>query len=153
MGRNIGPKNKIARRFGINLGLKTNASKVARRIKQAPGVHGPKRQRQTTSSFGKQLIEKQKAKYLYGLRERQFRSYVEEANRREGDSGENLKMLLEKRLDNVVYRMGFASTRAQARQFVGHGMFSVNGKKMNIPSRKEFEALKRQVAGKRPTKR
>lgn len=134
MGRYIGPKNKIARRFGVNLGLKTNPAKVARRLNQRPGVHGTKRQRRNTSSFGKQLVEKQKAKYIYGLRERQFRSYVEEANRREGDSGINLQQLLEMRLDNVVYRMGFAVTRAQARQFVGHNMFTLNGKKMNIPS-------------------
>jgi small subunit ribosomal protein S4 len=134
MGRYIGPKNKIARRFGVNLGLKTNSTKVARRLGQRPGMHGTKRQRRSTSSYGKQLIEKQKAKFIYGLRERQFRSYVEEANRLEGDSGINLQHILEMRLDNVVYRMGFAVTRAQARQFVTHNMFSLNGKKMNIPS-------------------
>lgn len=134
MGRYIGPKNKIARRFGVNLGLKTNPTKVARRLNQRPGVHGGKRQRRSTSSYGKQLVEKQKAKFIYGLRERQFRSYVEEASRQEGDSGINLQQLLEMRLDNVVYRMGFAVTRAQARQFVSHNMFVVNGKKMNIPS-------------------
>jgi len=134
MGRNIGPKNKIARRFGVNLGLKTNATKVAKRLSQAPGVHGPKKRRGATSSFGKQLIEKQKAKFVYGLRERQFRAYVNEANRLEGDSGFNLQVVLERRLDNVVYRLGFAATRAQARQMVNHGMFTLNGKKMNIPS-------------------
>ncbi|PIR75773.1 MAG: 30S ribosomal protein S4 [Candidatus Magasanikbacteria bacterium CG10_big_fil_rev_8_21_14_0_10_43_9] len=133
MGRYTGPKNKIARRFGVNLGLKTNAAKVAKRLNQKPGQHGARR-RSSTSSFGKQLEEKQKAKFIYGLRERQFRGYVEEANRREGDSGVNLNRILESRLDNVVYRMGFAVTRAQARQFVNHGMFTVNGKKLNIPS-------------------
>ncbi len=133
MGRYIGPKNKIARRFGVNLGLKTNAAKVARRLNQRPGVHGTGRPK-SLSSYGRQLVEKQKAKYVYGLRERQFRSYVNEANRREGDSGRNLQEILEARLDNVVYRMGFATTRAQARQFVNHGMFTVNGKKMGIPS-------------------
>ncbi len=133
MGKYIGPKNKIARRFGINLGLKTNATKVARRLKQGPGIQGVKRRR-SPSSFGKQLIEKQKAKFLYGLRERQFRGYVREASRLEGDSGVNLQKLLEKRFDNVIYRLGIAVTRAQARQMVGHNLFQVNGKKMNIPS-------------------
>ncbi len=134
MGRYTGPKNKIARRFGVNLGLKTNAAKVARRLTQPPGAHGPNKRRRTRSSFGKQLDEKQKAKFMYGIRERQFRSYVEEANRREGDSGVNLHQLLESRFDNVIYRMGIATTRAQARQFVNHGMFVINGKKMDIPS-------------------
>jgi small subunit ribosomal protein S4 len=134
MGRYIGPKNKIARRFGVNLGLKTNSAKVARRISQKPGVHGVTRRRRNESSYGKQLIEKQKAKFIYGLREKQFRGYVVEASRRDGDSGVNLQKILEMRLDNAVYRMGFAVTRAQARQFVGHNMLSVNGKKMNIPS-------------------
>ena len=133
MGRYTGPKNKIARRFGVNLGLKTNAAKVARRLTQKPGQHGA-RHRSSTSSFGKQLEEKQKAKFIYGLRERQFRGYVEEANRREGDSGVNVNHILESRLDNVVYRMGFAVTRAQARQLVNHGMFLVNGKKLDTPS-------------------
>lgn len=134
MGRYIGPKNKLARRFGINLGLKSNAAKVARRLNQKPGVHGPKRRRNSTSTFGKQLDEKQKAKFVYGMRERQFRSLVTEATRREGDSGVNLNQLLEQRLDNVIYRLGFAITRAQARQMVNHGMFTVNDKKMDIPS-------------------
>ena len=134
MGRFIGPTNKIARRFGVNLGLKTNAAKVARRLNQKPGVHGTNRRRRSLSAFGKQLEEKQKAKFVYGVRERQFRGYVEEANRLEGDSGKRLLQLLESRLDNVVYRMGFATTRAQARQMVGHNLFVVNGKKMNIPS-------------------
>lgn len=134
MGRYIGPKNKIARRFGENLGLKSNPAKVARRLNQKPGVHGASRRRGATSSYGKQLLEKQKAKFMYGLRERQFRSYVNEASRLDGDSGVNLNQLLERRLDNVVYRLGFANTRAQARQFVSHSMFTLNGKKMNIPS-------------------
>ncbi|EKE07170.1 MAG: hypothetical protein ACD_18C00175G0033 [uncultured bacterium] len=134
MGRNIGPKNKIARRFKTNLGLKTNAAKVARRLNQAPGVHGPNQRRVSLSSFGKQLLEKQKAKVVYGIREKQFRKYVEKASDMTGDSGVNLQEMLEMRMDNVVYRMGFATTRAQARQFVSHSMFTLNGKKMNIPS-------------------
>ena len=134
MGRYIGPKNKIARRFHVNLGLKTNVTKVARRLTQSPGVHGPNKRKGATSSYGRQLDEKQKAKFVYGLRERQFRRYVEEANNMKGDSGVNLQEMLEMRMDNVVYRLGFAVTRAQARQFVSHGMFTLNGKKMNIPS-------------------
>lgn len=134
MGRYIGPKNKIARRFGVNLGLKTNAAKVARRLNQKPGMHGPKRRKSALSTYGKQLMEKQKAKFVYGIREKQFRRYVSEANRLTGDSGENLLKLLERRFDNVIYRLGFAVTRAQARQLVSHSMFTVNGKKMNIPS-------------------
>ncbi|MFZ2189811.1 MAG: 30S ribosomal protein S4 [Candidatus Magasanikiibacteriota bacterium] len=134
MGKTITPKNKLARRFGVNLGLKTNPTKVSRRLSQPPGVHGPKKRAGASSSYGKQLLEKQKAKIIYGLREKQFRKYVEEVSKREGDSGFNLQKMLEMRLDNVVYRLGFADTRAQARQFVGHNMFQVNGKKMNIPS-------------------
>jgi small subunit ribosomal protein S4 len=135
MGKYIGPKNKIARRFGVQLGLKSNSAKVAKRLNQAPGVQGVKgKRRGSTSSYGKQLIEKQKAKFMYGLRESQFRRYVEKANKMEGDSGVNLKRLLEMRLDNVIYKLGFAKTRAQARQFVGHSMFTLNGKQMNIPS-------------------
>ena len=134
MGRYIGPKNKISRRFGVNLGLKSNATKVARRLNQMPGVHGVKKRFGSKSSYGKQLAEKQKAKFMYGVRERQFRKYVDNANRMEGDSGANLQALLERRFDNVIYRMGFAITRAQARQFASHSMFTLNGKKMNIPS-------------------
>lgn len=134
MGRNIQPKNKISRRFGVNLGLKSNPAKVSRRLSQPPGVHGPKKRHGATSSYGKQLLEKQKAKYVYGLRERQFARYVKQASGMTGDSGLNLQRLLELRLDNVVYRLGFAVTRAQSRQIVSHGMFKVNGKKINIPS-------------------
>lgn len=164
MGKYIGPKNKIARRFGVNLGLKSNATKVARRLSQKPGVHGGKYRRKSLSAYGKQLEEKQKAKYMYGLRERQFRKYVTEAERLEGDSGVNLQKLLESRMDNVVYKMGFAITRAQARQMVNHGMFVLNGKKMTIPShivkvgdeisvketkknKKIFEGLEERLAG------
>ena len=134
MGRDIGPKNKLARRFGINLGLKTNATKVARRLSQPPGVHGPGKRVKPATGYGRQLLEKQKAKIIYGLRERQFSKYVKEATRHEGDSSVFLMRLLENRLDNAVYRMGFADTRAQARQFVTHALFTVNGKKVDIPS-------------------
>ncbi len=134
MGRNIGPKNKISRRFGINLGLKTNPVKVAKRLSQPPGVHGPKKRGGPASGFGKQLAEKQKAKFIFGLREAQFSKYVKEAARMTGDSSVNLQQLLERRLDNVIYKLGFAITRAQARQMVGHKLFLVNGKSMNVPS-------------------
>lgn len=134
MGRYTGPRNKIARRFGVNLGLKSNPAKVARRLNQVPGVHGPNKRPKAPSSFGKQLIEKQKVKYMYGLREHQLRRYVDEATRLKGDSGVHLQQLLEMRLDNTVYRLGFALTRAQARQMVTHGMFMVNNKKLDIAS-------------------
>ena len=134
MGRSIGPRNKIARRFGVNLGLKTNAVKVAKRLAQPPGVHGPKKRKGADSSYGKQLIEKQKAKIIYGMRERQFHRYVKMVTEKTGDSGVALQQMLEMRLDNVVYRMGFADTRAQARQMTTHRMFCLNGKPMNIPS-------------------
>jgi small subunit ribosomal protein S4 len=133
MGRYTGPKNKLARRYGVDLGLKQNSSKVARRLTQAPGVHGASR-RPASSSFGKQLVEKQKAKFVYGLRDTQLRRLVNLATSMTGDSGMNLMQLLEKRMDNVVYRLGFAGTRAQARQMVTHNMFTLNGKKMNIAS-------------------
>ncbi len=134
MGRNIGPTNKIARRFGINLGLKTNAAKVGKRLSQPPGTQGPKKRGGPSSGFGKQLAEKQKAKAIFGLREAQFSKYVKEAARMSGDSSVNLQQILERRLDNVVYKFGFAVTRAQARQMVGHKLFMVNGKSMNVPS-------------------
>jgi small subunit ribosomal protein S4 len=134
MGRSTGPTNKISRRFGVNLGLKTNPVKVAKRLSQPPGVHGPKKRPGGGSAFGKQLLEKQKAKIVYGMREKQFRAYVDEATRRTGDSSLTLQRMLEQRLDNVVYRLGFAVTRAQARQMVSHGMFFVNNKRLDIAS-------------------
>lgn len=134
MGRTIQPTNKISRRFGVNLGFKQNAAKVARRLNQMPGTQGTGRRRKNVSAFGRQLAEKQKAKLVYGMRERQFSNLVKEANRMDGNTGTNVQSLLERRLDNVVYRLGLASTRPQARQFVGHNLFTVNGKKMNIPS-------------------
>ncbi|MCF6276445.1 MAG: 30S ribosomal protein S4 [Candidatus Magasanikbacteria bacterium] len=134
MGKYIGPKNKLARRFGVHLGLKSNPAKVSKRLSQPPGVQGVNRRRKNVSSYGKQLLEKQKAKFMYGIRERQFSTYVEKSNKVSGDSGKNLHQFLEMRLDNVVYKMGFAKTRAQARQMVNHSLFTLNGKYMNIPS-------------------
>lgn len=132
MARYTGPKHKLARREGINLLEKTSNS-LARRLNVPPGVHGKKGKRRP-SDFGQQLREKQKAKVMYGLLEKQFRKIVELASAQEGDTEELLLSLLERRLDNLVYRLGLAKTRTMSRQFVGHGHVLVNGKKMTIPS-------------------
>lgn len=137
MARYRGPRNKLARREGIDLGLKTTGSRahteLLKRIKIIPGQHGQRGSRKL-SDFGKQLREKQKVKRLYGILERQFRKYFDIASREKGNTGEALLSLLERRLDNVVYRLSLAPTRAAARQFVAHGHIKVNGKKVNIPS-------------------
>ena len=136
MARYRGPVEKIERRFGVSLGLKGErrlAGKSAlEKRPYAPGQHGQKRGK--ISEYGLQLNEKQKAKFMYGLSEKQFRRLFKDANRMQGNTGENLISLLETRLDNVVYRMGFATTRAGARQFVSHGHILVDGKRVNIPS-------------------
>lgn len=124
---------KHSRREGIPLSDRTAHSKALARRPYAPGVHGPtSRTRQT--DYGKQLREKQKAKRIYGLNERQFRNLFDEAVAKRGDSGQTLITLLEQRLDNAVYRAGFAKTRAAARQAVSHAHFLVNEKKVNVPS-------------------
>lgn len=130
--RITGPKTKLARRLGEPLRDKDAKYLVKRNF--PPGMHGEKRSRK--SDFGIQLAEKQKAKWMYGVSERQFRRYIKESFRKKGRIGETLLEFLELRLDNVVYRLGFASSRAQARQLVGHGFFAVNSKKVNIPSYK-----------------
>jgi small subunit ribosomal protein S4 len=132
MARYTGPKHKLARREGINLLEKTSAS-LMRRLNVPPGVHGKKGKRRP-SEFGQQLREKQKAKVMYGLLEKQFRKIVELATSQKGDTEDLLLALLERRLDNVVYRLGLAKSRNMARQFVTHGHVMVNGKKMSIPS-------------------
>ena len=136
MARYRGPVEKIERRLDADLGLKGErrlAGKSAlEKRPYAPGQHGQRRTK--VSEYGMQLREKQKAKYLYGVSEKQFRKYFKEAARREGNTGANLITLIEQRLDNVVYRMGFATTRANARQFTTHGHILVDGKKVNIPS-------------------
>jgi small subunit ribosomal protein S4 len=136
MARYRGPVEKLERRLGVSLELKGErrlAGKSALdKRPYAPGQHGQRRTK--ISEYGLQLREKQKMKYYYGVLEKQFRRYFKEANRQEGNTGENLIRLLERRLDNVVYRMGFASTRKFARQLVTHGHILVNGKKVNIPS-------------------
>ena len=132
MARYTGPKHKLARREGVNILDKTSAS-LQRRLNIPPGVHGRKLKRRM-SEFGQQLREKQKAKAMYGLLEKQFKKLVEKAANKKGDTGENLVGLLETRLDNVVYRLGFARSRYMARQFVSHGHIFVNDKKLSIAS-------------------
>ncbi|HEV8601667.1 MAG TPA: 30S ribosomal protein S4, partial [Patescibacteria group bacterium] len=130
MGRYTGPKIKLSRKFGEALSPK--AEKYLAKRNYRPGMHGQNPQR--VSEYGMQLREKQKAKIIYGLMERQFRKYYEEASRKVGVTGDALLQMLELRLDNVVYRLGFGNSRPQARQLVSHGFFEVNGKKVNIPS-------------------
>lgn len=132
MARYTGPKHKLARREGINLLEKTSAS-LQRRLNVPPGVHGKKGKRRL-SEFGQQLREKQRAKVTYGLLERQFKKLVDTVTRQKGDTEDLLIAALETRLDNVVYRLGFAKSRMMARQFVSHGHVLVNEKKMTIPS-------------------
>ena len=135
MARYIGPKCKLSRREGTDLGLKSSRRSLDSKCKldSKPGQHG-RTSGARTSDFGTQLREKQKVKRMYGVLERQFRRYFAEASRRKGNSGETLLQLLECRLDNVVYRMGFGSTRAESRQLVSHKAILVNGKPVNIPS-------------------
>ncbi|MBL8385864.1 MAG: 30S ribosomal protein S4 [Burkholderiales bacterium] len=135
MARYTGPKCKLSRREGTDLFLKSARKAFSDKCKSevAPGQHGLK-SGQRLSDYGKQLREKQKVRRMYGVLERQFRRYYAEAVRRKGNTGENLLHLLETRLDNVVYRMGFGSTRAEARQLVGHKAIEVNGKTVNVPS-------------------
>ena len=134
MARYIGPKCKLARREGTDLFLKSARRSLESKCKldSAPGQHGARKPR--LSDYGLQLREKQKIRRIYGVLERQFRRYFAEASRRKGSTGELLLQLLESRLDNVVYRMGFGSTRAEARQLVSHKAILVNGQPVNIPS-------------------
>lgn len=133
MARESGPKNKIARRFAVDLGLKTNAAKLQRRLNIPPGQHGRKGTRKK-SNYGIQLLEKQKTRYIYGILEKQFRRYMEKAQRNPEATGVEFLRLLELRLDNTLYRLGMAPTRAAARQLVSHGHVTVNNKKVDIPS-------------------
>lgn len=133
MSRYTGSKNKLARRIGEDLSLKTNAVKVSRVISNRPGQHGAKG-RKKLSDYGVQLKEKQKLKYIYGVNEKQLQGLYEVATKNPTATGAALLGLLERRLDNVVYRLGWLGTRAAARQAVTHNHITVNGKKMNIPS-------------------
>ena len=130
MARYTGPRVRISRRFGIPI---FGPTKYLERRNYGPGVHGPKSRRKHTD-YGLGLIEKQKLKYYYGLLERQFRGVYEKALKRRGVTGEQMLQILETRLDNVVYHLGFANTRAAARQMVSHGHIQVNGRKVNVPS-------------------
>ena len=136
MARYIGPTCKLARREGADLGLKSPARALDSKCKleQKPGQHGANVRKGKLSDYATQLREKQKVKRIYGLLERQFRSYYTKASRKKGNTGETLLQMLEQRLDNVVYRMGFAVTRPQARQLVSHKGVLVNGKSVNLPS-------------------
>jgi small subunit ribosomal protein S4 len=135
VARYLGPKAKLSRREGTDLLLKSARRSISDKAKfdSKPGQHG-RTSGARTSDYGLQLREKQKVKRMYGVLERQFRRYFEEADRRRGNTGANLLSLLESRLDNVVFRMGFASTRAEARQLVSHRGVTVNGASVNIPS-------------------
>src|ERR1044071_10292582 len=130
MARYTGPRVRISRRFGISI---FGPTKYLERRAYGPGVHGPKSRRKHTD-YGLGLIEKQKLRYYYGLMEKQFRGVYEKALRRRGVTGETMLQILETRLDNVVFHLGFANTRAAARQMVGHGHVKVNGRKVSIPS-------------------
>jgi len=134
MARYIGPKCKLSRREGTDLFLKSGVRALESKcnVEKMPGMHWQRRGR--LSDYGMQLREKQKVRRIYGVLERQFRGYYQEAARRKGATGENLLQLLECRLDNVVYRMGFGATRSESRQIVSHKAISVNGRTVNIPS-------------------
>lgn len=134
MSRYTGPKARVARRLGTNIFGTKGEEKALEKRPYPPGDHGRTRRRGNVSEYLLQLQEKQKARFTYGLTERQFRRLYEEAARRPGVTGENMLLYLELRLDNIVYRSGWAGTRPQARQFVGHGHVSVNGKRVDIPS-------------------
>ncbi len=136
MAKYIGPKCKLMRREGTDLSLKSarRALDTKCKIDNPPGVHGAGTRKPRTSDYGLQLREKQKLRRIYGVLEKQFKNYYTEASRLKGSTGENLLQLLEARLDNVVYRIGFGSTRAEARQLVSHKSILVNGNIVNIPS-------------------
>ena len=133
MARYTGPKNRLARKIGEDLGLKSNALKITRRLTVGPGQHGAQSRRKV-SDYGVQLKEKQKLKYIYGILEKQLRRLYEKATSNPAATGAALLSLLERRLDNAVYRLGWAPTRAAARQLVNHGHVLVNGKKLDVSS-------------------
>src|SRR3981081_3603695 len=131
MGRYTGPKTKVSRRYGVPL---FGPSKSLERKNYPPGMHGPKGSRRKQSDYANALAEKQKLRFQYGLMERQFRRYFETALRKRGVTGETLLQMLETRLDNVVYRLGFANSRRSGRQCVAHGHLTVNNRKVNVSS-------------------
>jgi len=133
MSRNIGPKTRLSRRFGEDLGLKTNAAVTAKRLEKAPGQHGSKMRRKL-SQYGLQLKEKQKLRAIYGISEKQLVKLYKDATKAKTNTGMTLLSYLERRLDNVIYRLGWAPTRAAARQLVNHGHFLIGGMRQDIPS-------------------
>ena len=134
MARYTGPRARVSRRLGTNIWGTRGETVALDRRPYPPGEHGRTRRRSNQSEYLLQLQEKQKARFSYGLSEKQFRNLYEEASRRPGVTGDNMLRYLELRLDNIVYRTGWAATRPQARQFVGHGMINVNGRRVDIPS-------------------
>ena len=134
MSRFRGPKGKIVRRFGVNIYGNPKYDRLLARRQNPPGMHGGFKGRRKISEYGKQLIEKQKLKYTYGLRERQFRITFKRALRHKGITGDNLMIMLESRLDNTVFRMGMAPSRDAARQLILHGHLKVNNRRVNIAS-------------------
>jgi small subunit ribosomal protein S4 len=150
MSRYTGPRARISRRLGTNIFGTRGETIALDKRPYPPGEHGRTRRRTNQSEYLLQLQEKQKARFSYGLTEKQFRRIFEEANRREGVTGENMLRFLELRLDNVVYRAGLAATRPQARQMVNHGHMDVNGRRVDIPS---FRVRKGDVVSLRPKAR
>ena len=134
MARYTGPKVRTSRRVGVNVFENEKGRRAMERRPFPPGAHGRTRRRNAGSEYLTQMQEKQKAKYIYGVLEKQFKKTYNEANRLQGPTGENLLILLESRLDNVTFRAGWGSTRPQARQFVNHGLIHVNGRRVDIPS-------------------
>jgi len=132
MGRNFTPRGKVVRRLGVNIFGNPKFDRILEKRSYGPGQHGKKRRKM--SNYGTQLLEKQKVKKMYGVLEKQFRKYFHEAERRKGVTGHNLLQILECRLDNAVFKAGFAKTRDAARQIVRHGHVQVNGRKVNLPS-------------------
>lgn len=145
MSRYTGPKGRLVRRFGTNIFGTEKMSKLLEKRPHGPGQHGNAHRRGKDSEYKKQLLEKQKLRFMYGITERQLRNYYKKAAAKQEATGKALLKLLERRLDNVVYRAGFAKTRAQARQMVGHGLFLLNGRRVSIPSIQVREGDKLEV--------
>jgi len=134
MAKYTGPKAKLVRRFGSNIIESQKMQQLLERRSESPGQHGGKQQRRRISEYGLQLLEKQKLKYSFGLLEKQFHRTFKRARNQRGVTGDNLLILLESRLDNVIFRAGLSSTRMQARQLINHGHLTVNGRRVDIPS-------------------
>ncbi len=135
MARNSKAKGKIVRRLGVNIYGNSKYDRLLKKKPHGPGIEKGKRVRRKEGDYGRQLLEKQKLRFAYGISEKQFYNLFVRAKKLSGLTGDNMMILLERRLDNVVYRLGMASTRSQARQLVGHGHIHVNGRRCNIPSR------------------